>query len=561
MNVETKTSADTALEYLSSNCVDCIVSDYEMPQKDGIEFLKTVRQNQPHTPFILFTGQGSEEIASEAISAGVTDYLQKGGTEKYELLANRIERAVSEARLQEHRRSMGQDPLELLEKLDDPLYALDEDCVFTYVNKAATGLFETDETELLDNCIWELFPEAKKTPFYQHYRRAAEGEVTEAHTIEEPFEPWGTWYREYLYPNESGVAIISKEITEEKQRELSFQRNQELLKRVEELTDVGGFEADIETGEQIWTDGTYRVHDLDPDGKFDPTVDNALEFYHPDDQEVIEQAVEQCVSEGVSYEKDLRITTDSGRDRWIRTYGVPVKRDGEITHIRGAAEDITKQKRREKRLQEKNERLEEFTSMVSHDLRSPLSVAQGQLELARRDATEESVIDSLKEGDRALTRMDEMLDELLTLARQGDVVNDPGSVAVRDVAESAWQAVNTLDAQLTVSTDMVIQADRGRLRSLLENLYQNAIDHGRSDVELRVGGTEAGFFVEDDGPGIPEANREAVFKAGYSSSEEGVGFGLSIVNRIVEAHEWQIRVTEGRDGGARFEITSVEFAE
>lgn len=244
LNIETRESVDEALEYLTSNSIDCIVSDYEMPEKDGIEFLRAVRRNYPDKPFILFTGKGGEEIAGEAISAGVTDYLRKGGTEKYELLANRIERAASEARLEERRRSMGQDPLELLEQLDDPLYALDEKCVFTYVNEAAIELFEMSEEKLLDNCLWDLFPEMKNTDFYQHYRCAIDSDVAEPYTVEAPFELRGTWYRKYLYPNENGVMTICKEVTKEKQQEASLQRQQELLKRVEDLTDVGGFDAD-----------------------------------------------------------------------------------------------------------------------------------------------------------------------------------------------------------------------------------------------------------------------------------------------------------------------------
>ena len=94
--VETATRATEGLELLKQDSHDCVVSDYEMPETDGIEFLESVRESRPTLPFILFTGKGSEEIASEAISAGVTDYLQKGsGTEQYTVLANRIENAVS----------------------------------------------------------------------------------------------------------------------------------------------------------------------------------------------------------------------------------------------------------------------------------------------------------------------------------------------------------------------------------------------------------------------------------------------------------------------------------
>jgi|AntDeeMetagen192_2_1112575.scaffolds.fasta_scaffold04748_2 PAS domain S-box-containing protein len=93
-------SAAEALDFLDGD-VDCIVSDYEMPERDGLDLLREVREYDATLPFVLFTGRGSEEIASEAISAGVTDYLQKGsGTDQYAVLANRIRNAVA------HRRSV-----------------------------------------------------------------------------------------------------------------------------------------------------------------------------------------------------------------------------------------------------------------------------------------------------------------------------------------------------------------------------------------------------------------------------------------------------------------------
>lgn len=104
-----------------------------------------------------------------------------------------------------------------------------------------------------------------------------------------------------------------------------------------------------------------------------------------------------------------------------------------------------------------------------------------------------------------------------------------------------------------------ILADRSRLRQLLENLFRNAVEHGGDDVTVTVGELDHGFYVEDDGPGIPEEDREEVFETGYSTSDEGTGLGLCIVKEIIEAHDWEIRVIEGTDGGVRFEITGVEF--
>jgi PAS domain S-box-containing protein len=89
--VETAEGASEGLSSLDAGEFDCVVSDYEMPGDDGIEFLRAVREDHPDLPFVLFTGRGSEAVASDAISAGVTDYLQKeSSTEQYELLANRL---------------------------------------------------------------------------------------------------------------------------------------------------------------------------------------------------------------------------------------------------------------------------------------------------------------------------------------------------------------------------------------------------------------------------------------------------------------------------------------
>lgn len=103
-------------------------------------------------------------------------------------------------------------------------------------------------------------------------------------------------------------------------------------------------------------------------------------------------------------------------------------------------------------------------------------------------------------------------------------------------------------------------ADESRLQQLLENLISNAIEHSGDDVTVTVGELDDGFYVEDNGVGIPETGRESVFEPGYSTTQDGTGFGLHIVDQVVEAHGWDIQVTTGPQGGARFEITNVEYS-
>lgn len=223
----------------------------------------------------------------------------------------------------------------------------------------------------------------------------------------------------------------------------------------------------------------------------------------------------------------------------------------------GAHIDITDRKRYEQTLKEQNERLEEFTRIVSHDLRNPVNVAKGHLELAQADCESEQ-LDAI---GRALDRMETLIEDLLTLTREEDHVADPKPVDLAHVAEACWRSVATNEATLNVRTEQRIRADPRRLRQLLENLFRNAVEHGGSDVTVTIDEITDGFAVADDGVGIPDAARDQVFTSGYSTSSEGNGLGLRIVKQAVEAHGWEITLAESDAGGARFEITGVRSAE
>ncbi|WP_144924077.1 two-component system sensor histidine kinase NtrB [Halorubrum salsamenti] len=220
----------------------------------------------------------------------------------------------------------------------------------------------------------------------------------------------------------------------------------------------------------------------------------------------------------------------------------------------GVIRDVRERKRREEALRENNERLEEFASIVSHDLRNPLNVAQGRLDIAR-EAHDSEHLDAVAD---AHDRMETLIDDLLTLARDGEGVEETERVPLRELAEACWEGVETAAASLRVETDRAVSADRSRLRQLFENLMRNAVEHAGDDVTVTVGGVDGGFYVADDGPGIPESDRETVFETGYSTNEDGTGFGLEIVETVAAAHGWDVRVTDAAGGGARFEFTGVD---
>jgi len=128
MTVVSETNAEDAIETFEEEDVACVVSDYDMPGTDGLELLGDIRERDPDIPFILFTGKGNEEIASEAISAGVTDYMQKGGgTDQYAVLANRVQNAVHQYRSEREAEQMQQRLREVTESSTDCIWMFTRD--------------------------------------------------------------------------------------------------------------------------------------------------------------------------------------------------------------------------------------------------------------------------------------------------------------------------------------------------------------------------------------------------------------------------------------------------
>mgnify|MGYP000318432131 CR=1 FL=1 len=208
---------------------------------------------------------------------------------------------------------------------------------------------------------------------------------------------------------------------------------------------------------------------------------------------------------------------------------------------------------RELRLQRQNDRLDQFASVVAHDLRNPLTVAIGFTDIVQE--TQDPA--HFEKIDDAHARMERLIEDLLTLARGETTITESADISIDIVATEAWGYVDTHEATLTVLDEApVVRGDDGRLIQLLENLFRNAIEHGGNDVTVTVGQLPdgEGFYVEDDGAGIPSDQQETVFDHGVTSNEDGTGFGLSIVSDIAKAHDWTVSVTDGTDGGARFEF-------
>ena len=269
------------------------------------------------------------------------------------------------------------------------------------------------------------------------------------------------------------------------------------------------------------------------------------------------------------------VSTPNGRRRCYDVVLTDLgKKRSDVTGKVAIIHDVTEQRQDKQRLQaqtrklkRQNENLEEFANIVSHDLRNPLTVAIGQVEYA----IETGSVENLDSARQAHDRIESIISDVLRLARQGKSVDETEAVDLSVLAADARDSIDHPDVTFEDHfTGQTVDADRSRLQQVFENLFRNAVEHGGgtavdtasaeatdggdTSITVSVGPMDDGFYVEDDGPGIPENERESVLVQGYTTSDGGTGLGLAIVSTIVDAHGWDIAVTESDSGGARFEI-------
>jgi len=562
IEVSTETRVSDALNRLDDKEFDCIISDFNMPDRNGIEFLKTVRKSDPNLPFILFTGRGSEEIASDAISAGVTQYLQKEtGIDQYTVLANQIINTVEKYRTEQELTETTQMLQTILDHMPTLLFTLDEKGIFTRGRGDALEDIGFQSRETVGKSVRELF--ADHPEMISAYERALEG-----NNIEELLEIGETVFQSWFQPlrtdegDITGVVGLAVDITERRQREQELERQNDLFTKAQDIAQVSAWEYDVTSDEFIWTEQLYEMLSVSHD--FEPTVRETFDFFHSDDQERVEAAYEQAIEDGAAWDIEARVITAAGVQRWVRVRGDPQSPDGEVTRIRGTIQDVTDRKEQENELRRQNERLEEFSKVVSHDLRNPLQVAKGHLEQVERTGSEES----FQQTKQAHERIETIIEDVLSLARQGKSIGETATVQVDAVARDAWETVDTKDMSLSLYGNAEIDAERDRVQQLFENLFRNAAEHAGEDANVTVAPidrmhtttrtsqkTPSGFYVSDDGPGIPDDKKAEVFESGVTTVSDGTGFGLAIVAQIAEAHRWDYEALDSHRGGARFEFT------
>lgn len=212
--VEYVSDAGRVLDTVSELDPDCIVSEQSLARRSGLDVLRRVREADPRIPFMLVVAEGSETLASEAISAGVTDYLIRTGDDELdaERVSEAVYRAASRYRAEQDVAMLNDLARNVYERVTDAFFAVDRNWRFTYVNEHAADLLDID-TEAAGENIWDVFPAAVGTKFYTENHRAMA--TQEPVTFSEYFSPLGETLRVRAFPSENGLSVHFRRVVDD----------------------------------------------------------------------------------------------------------------------------------------------------------------------------------------------------------------------------------------------------------------------------------------------------------------------------------------------------------
>ncbi|KAB1192615.1 PAS domain S-box protein [Haloferax sp. MBLA0076] len=603
IHVNTVRSPTKAVDCVFESTVDCVVSEYEFDETTGIDVLRTVREEHPNLPFILFTRHGSESIAGDATAAGATGYLPKDHSNAtLDTLRNRIRDAVSDARHSAERDRMNSWYEAIVEQSLVGLYVV-QDGRLRYANDYLLDRLDYDPDEALGRPVVEFVADEDRHLIEEGIAPRDHGSVDAmAHTVDVlsgdgrpiSMEVSG---RRVTVGGEEVIVGSATDVTARLASERELRRSERVTRQVISSLPDMVFLSEPDAFDIVYINDTFEEVWGRPRTALYENPLSFLELVHVDDRDRLEREIDGLFADieaGVveeRYDFEFRFSPEGTETiRWAAARAVPLfAEDGTVSNVLGVMTDLTDRIRREQELAQQNARLEAFARVLSHDIRGPLAVAQGRLGLAREDGN----LDHFEHVERAHRRIEEVIDDVRSMACDEQVAIDTSPVALADTAAVAWEMSRsgTENVRLEISDLPVVEADESRVKRLFENLFRNAVEHastsnrpkpddavehgptGRQNLSddavghgastngtglvIRIGQlpSRRGFFVEDDGPGIPQSVRDDIFDTGVSSTDDGErGLGLGIVRQIVHTHGWLIRTAESDTGGARFEI-------
>lgn len=366
--------------------------------------------------------------------------------------------------------------------------------------------------------------------------------------------------------------------------------DESLMREAEKLAHIGSFSRDLITGTSKWSDELFRVLGYQP-GEVEPSLENFLKRLHPDDAPRVIQKINFAIDHLEALTLDFRILEKDGSVRYVFEKLI-IKRDSDQRAIlvAGFNQDVTQIKLAENAIRELNESLERkvkdrtvelhalneeleaFNYSVSHDLRSPLRIIDGFVQILMKEMDERLTDDDRKTLNvikDSANRMNQLIDSFLNLSRLGRAAMNCREInmneQVRGVLEEIRTANSLIPAQVTINELPQATGDPELIRQVWQNLISNAIKYSRKKKEpvVEIGcknmNGKPTYYVRDNGAGFDMKNAGRLFSAFQRlhkvSEFDGTGVGLALAKRIITKHNGDIWAEAAVDEGATFYFT------
>ena len=577
-SVDTTTSAKEAIGMLVKRPYAAIISDYQMPGMDGIEFLKKVRTSGNTIPFILFTGRGREEIVIQALNEGADFYLQKGGEPKSQFieLAHQIRQAVQQRNAEISIRDLERREADIINFLPDATFAIDTKGVVIAWNRAIEEMTGVSAAEMLGkgdyeyaipfygrrqpiliNLIYESDEIiAKKYTHILHKKDVLIADTTLPHPKGKPVTLMGKASPLYNRHDEIIGAIESiRDITEREQAEGALLESGKRFRELADLLPQVVYEAD--------TEGNLTYSNHTAFERFGYTEDdfkqglNIWQMLAPDDLERVSVDFRAMVEGkgGTEHTGEYMALRKDGSTFPVTIYSSPIVVNGRITGLRGIIVDITERKRAEEALRQGNRKLALLTNITRHDIDNQILALNGFVELLHEkipDPALENYFTWIKQASNRISSISQFAKTYSTVGETAPAWQDIRTLvdtAAKQAALGKIQVKNDLPAGIEVFADPLIA-------KVFYNLIENGVRHGRKITTIWFFAEEFdGVYIvvcEDDGEGVLGEDKEHIFDWGFGKN---TGLGLALSREILAITKITIRETGKPGKGARFEIT------
>lgn len=461
-------------------------------------------------------------------------------------------------------RAFDSQAIDILESMNDAFVALDPQAEVVYINRKAKKLFSIETSDqALGRSVWDILPVDGQEMIQECW-----GEVTQNNKsvqVEFYYPALEAWLDMTIIPSQDGVAIYCTNISRQKQLE-----HDTLVQSEENFRLLANSLPQI-----VWS--------RDNDGKIDYFNDRWYEFagqpyetdfesgwlaaIHPEDLKPTLAKLEWAWKTGEPYQVEYRLQNAEGKYKWFLEQAMSIKnKRKKVIRWFGTNTNIDEQKQVERR---KNE----FISIASHELKTPLTSIKGYIQILERIIAEmgdEKVKLYLSRTNTYVDRLDSLIADLLDVSKiqagrlQFDVAEFEFDQLVQDAVEGIQPTVTTHSIVIHGKTDLTFQGDRYRLEQVVTNLLSNAIKYApsadRVDIFLQKQKEEVRVEVVDYGIGISKLQQDKIFKRFYRAEESarrfsGLGIGLYISAEIIRRHGGEIGVKSEPGKGSTFYFT------